>query len=96
MALDKRARQVPVNSIKSMTGHPLSAASALEIVACALTFERHFVPPTINYEFPDPDCDLDYVPNEGREWDGEVILSDASGFSGLHAAMLLRRIGEDG
>lgn len=94
-ALGARARQVPVNSIKSMTGHPLAAASALEIVACALAFEHRFLPPTINYEVPDPACDLDYVPNEGRPWDGDVILSDASGFSGLHAAMVLSRIGDD-
>jgi 3-oxoacyl-(acyl-carrier-protein) synthase len=94
MALGDRAREIPVNSIKSMTGHPLAAASALEIVACALTFDHSFVPPTINYEVPDPACDLDYVPNEGRKWDGQVILSDASGFSGLHAATVLRRIGD--
>lgn len=94
VAMGDRARRVPVNSIKSMTGHPLAAASALEVVACALAFGHHFVPPTINYEVPDPACDLDYVPNEGRSWDGEMILSDASGFSGLHAAMVLRRIGD--
>ena len=80
-----------VNSIKSMIGHPLSAASALEIIACALAFDNQFVPPTINYEVPDPACYLDYVPNEGRQWDGQVILSDASGFSGLHAALVLKR-----
>jgi 3-oxoacyl-(acyl-carrier-protein) synthase len=95
-ALGNRAAEIPVNSIKSMTGHPLAAASALEIVACALSFGHRFVPPTINYEVPDPACDLDYVPNEGRPWTGEVIVSDASGFSGLHAAMVLRRSEEDG
>jgi 3-oxoacyl-(acyl-carrier-protein) synthase len=94
LALGDRAREIPINSIKSMTGHPLAAASALEIVGCALAFRNSFVPPTINYEFPDPDCYLDYVPNEGRHWDGNVILSDASGFSGLHAAMALRAIRE--
>jgi 3-oxoacyl-(acyl-carrier-protein) synthase len=52
------------------------------------------VHPTINYEVPDPDCDLDYVPNQGRPWQGEVILSDASGFSGLHAAIVLRAAGD--
>jgi 3-oxoacyl-(acyl-carrier-protein) synthase len=91
MALGDRASEIPVNSIKSMTGHPLSAASALEIIACALAFDNQFVPPTINYEVPDPACYLDYVPNEGRQWDGRVILSDASGFSGLHAALVLKR-----
>jgi 3-oxoacyl-(acyl-carrier-protein) synthase len=90
LALGERARVIPINSTKSMMGHPLSAASAVEIVACALTFQHEFVHPTINYDEPDPDCDLDYVPNQGRPWRGEVILSDASGFSALHAAIVLR------
>ncbi len=94
-ALGERAREIPVNGLKSTTGHPLAAASALEIAACALLFSRRFVPPTINHEVPDPECDLDYVPNEGRPWDGRVILTDASGFSGLHAAMTLQRVGDD-
>jgi minimal PKS ketosynthase (KS/KS alpha) len=92
-ALGEHAREVPVNSTKSMTGHPLAAASAQEIVACALAFRHGFVHPTINYETPDPACDLDYVPNVGRPWQGDVILSDASGFSGLHAALALRSAG---
>jgi 3-oxoacyl-(acyl-carrier-protein) synthase len=94
LALGQHARTIPVNSTKSMTGHPLSAASALEIAGCALALEHAFVHPTINYEVPDPDCDLDYVPNQGRPWQGEVILSDASGFSGLHAAIVLRAAGD--
>lgn len=93
-ALGERARGIPVNGLKSMTGHPLAAASALEIVACALTFRHRFVPPTINQRIPDPQCDLDYVPNEGRPWNGRVIVTDASGFSGLHAAMTLQRVGD--
>lgn len=93
-ALGDRARDVPVNGLKSMTGHPLAAASALEIAASVLTFTHGFVPPTINYQTPDPQCDLDYVPNEGRPWDGRIILTDASGFSGLHAAMTLQRTGD--
>jgi minimal PKS ketosynthase (KS/KS alpha) len=96
LALGDHARRLPVNSMKSMTGHPLAAASALEIVGCALTLEHGFVPPTINYEEPDPACDLDYVPNHGRPWHGSVILSDASGFSGLHAALVLRSPAEAG
>jgi minimal PKS ketosynthase (KS/KS alpha) len=90
IGLGPRARDIPVNSTKSMTGHPLSAASAMEIIGCALTFEHQYVHPTVNYETPDPDCDLDYVPNQGRPWQGQVILSDASGFSGLHAAIVLK------
>lgn len=90
MALGEHAYKVPINGTKSMQGHALSAASAMEIVACALSFEHHFIHPTINYEQPDPCCDLDYVPNQGRPWDGEVILTNASGFAGLHASLVLR------
>lgn len=93
-ALGERATHIPVNSTKSMTGHPLAAASAQEIVACALAFQHGYVHPTINHEYPDPDCNLDYVPNHGRPWDGQVILSDASGFSGLHASIVLRTTAE--
>jgi 3-oxoacyl-(acyl-carrier-protein) synthase len=90
LALGEHARGIPVNSTKSMTGHALSAASAQEIVACALALQHGMVHPTINYRRPDPDCDLDYVPNHARPWNGDVILSDASGFSGLHASIVLR------
>ncbi|MFD6418204.1 beta-ketoacyl-[acyl-carrier-protein] synthase family protein [Streptomyces sp. NPDC060194] len=90
LALGERARQVPVNSAKSMLGHALSAASAVEIVLCALAYRNSFVHPTANYETADPTCDLDYVPGAGRPWEGDVILKDASGFAGLHAAMVTR------
>ncbi|MGN9913964.1 beta-ketoacyl-[acyl-carrier-protein] synthase family protein [Phytohabitans sp. LJ34] len=93
LALGEHARRIPINSTKSMTGHPLSAASAQEIVGCALALERGYIHPTINYERPDPECDLDYVPNTGRPWRGDVVLSDASGFSGLHATLVLRSAG---
>lgn len=93
-ALGNRSGEVPVNSTKSMTGHALAAASAQEIIGCALAFQHGYVHPTINYEEPDPACDLDYVPNRGRPWGGQVILSDASGFSGLHASIVLRSAGE--
>jgi 3-oxoacyl-(acyl-carrier-protein) synthase len=90
LALGERAGSVPVNSIKSMIGHPLSAAGALEVIACVLALERRVLPPTINYEEPDPACDLDYVPNEARDWNGDVAVSCASGFSGVHSAIVLR------
>ena len=93
-AFGEHAHQVPVNSIKSMIGHPLAAAGALEIVACALALREGFVAPTINYETPDPACDLDYVPNQGRDWHGDTILSGASGFAGLHAGIVLRSVRE--
>jgi 3-oxoacyl-(acyl-carrier-protein) synthase len=92
MALGDRAYEIPVNGTKSMEGHALSAASAIEIATCALSFERGFIHPTINYDEPDPQCDLDYVPNEGRSWNGEVILTNASGFAGLHASMVLKAV----
>ena len=94
-ALGDRAYQVPVNSAKSMMGHALSAASAMEIVLCALAYRNRFVHPTANQSRPDPTCDLDYVPNEGRRWDGDTILKDASGFAGLHAALVARRIPQE-
>ncbi|MEG3626642.1 beta-ketoacyl-[acyl-carrier-protein] synthase family protein [Streptomyces poriticola] len=94
LALGPRALAVPVNSAKSMLGHALAAASAMEIVLCALACAHRFVHPTANYETPDPTCDLDYVPGTGRPWDGEVILKDASGFAGLHAAMVASAVRE--
>ncbi|WP_328364736.1 beta-ketoacyl-[acyl-carrier-protein] synthase family protein [Streptomyces sp. NBC_00445] len=96
LALGERAREIPVNSAKSMLGHALAAASAMEIVLCALAGRHSFVHPTANYETPDPTCDLDYVPGTGRPWDGEVILKDASGFAGLHAAMVARTVRDGG
>lgn len=90
LALGEHAYTVPVNSAKSMLGHALAAASAIEIVLCALTCERAYVHPTANYQYVDPRCDLDYVPDKKRPWAGVTILKDASGFAGLHAAMVMR------
>jgi 3-oxoacyl-(acyl-carrier-protein) synthase len=92
LSLGEQAYKVPINATKSMQGHALSAASAIEIAACALSFERGFIHPTVNYEEPDPLCDLDYVPNQGRPWNGDVILANASGFAGLHASMVLKSV----
>lgn len=91
LALGEQAYRIPVNATKSMHGHALASASAMEVVVCALSFAHAYVHPTINYTYPDPECDLDYVPNQGREWTGDVLLTDASGFSGLHTAMVMRR-----
>lgn len=92
LALGEHAYKVPVHGTKSMQGHALSAASAIEIAACVLSFEHSFIHPTVNYMDPDPLCDLDYVPNQGRSWDGDVILANASGFAGLHASMILKAV----
>ena len=85
------AYKIPISSFKSMFGHPLAAANALELVACALMFKHDFLPPTINQEIPDPQCDLDYIPNKGREEKVDYILKTSSGFSGLHSSLILKR-----
>ncbi|MGZ8610714.1 MAG: beta-ketoacyl-ACP synthase II [Actinomycetota bacterium] len=88
---DEVAHRVPVSSTKSMTGHMLGAAGAVEGAACALAIERGVVPPTIHYETPDPECDLDCVPNEARDVDVRLALSNSFGFGGHNAAVAFRR-----
>jgi beta-ketoacyl-acyl-carrier-protein synthase II len=83
------AYDLAVSSTKSMTGHPFGAAGAIEAMASALTIHHGVIPPTINYEVPDPDCDLDYVPNEARKADVRVALSNAMGLGGHNACVLL-------
>ncbi len=85
------ARKVPISSTKGATGHCLGAAGAVEAVFCTLAIHEGVVPPTINYETPDPECDLDYVPNEAREADVGVAVSNSSGFGGHNASIVLRR-----
>jgi 3-oxoacyl-(acyl-carrier-protein) synthase len=88
-SLGKRAYDIPVNSTKSMVGHALAAASAVEVVACSMSIREQRIHPTINLEDPDPRCDLDYVPEGNRPLEMRQMLTTASGFSGLHAAMVL-------
>src|SRR5260370_11621638 len=95
LSLGEHAYKVPINGTKSMEGHALAAVSAIEIAACALSFEHGFIHPTINYEEPDPLCDLDYVPNQGTPWTGDVILANASCFAGLHASVVLKAVREE-
>jgi len=85
------ARALPLSSIKSMVGHLIGAAGAVEAVALALTLQRGAVPPTINLNQPDPECDLDYVPNCAREMPVSVALSTSFGFGGQNAAIVMRR-----
>ena len=85
------AEQLAVSSTKSMTGHLLGGAGGLEAGISALALKEQIVPPTINYENPDPDCDLDYVPNEARKLSFEYALSNSFGFGGTNGALLLKR-----
>jgi len=85
------AYQVPISSTKSMIGHLLGAAGAIEAVACVQTIRTGTIHPTINYEFPDPDCDLDYVPNVARQADVRVALSNSFGFGGHNVTLAFAR-----
>ena len=88
------AYRVPVSSTKSMIGHGLGASGALESVACVKTLQTGIIHPTINYEHPDPECDLDYVPNVARQADVRVILKNSFGFGGQNACLVFRRFEE--
>jgi 3-oxoacyl-[acyl-carrier-protein] synthase II len=87
----EHARRLAVSSTKSMTGHLLGAAGGVEAIATVLALHHGVLPPTINYETPDPDCDLDYVPNQARKQDVEVALSNAFGFGGTNATLVFRK-----
>jgi len=88
---NERAKEIPVSSTKSMTAHMLGAAGAVEAIICAKALQDSFIPATINYQNPDPDCDLDYVPNVGREKEIEYALSTSLGFGGHNAALVLKK-----
>ena len=85
------AKRVAVSSTKSMTGHLLGAAGGLETIICVLALERKVLPPTINYEHPDPDCDLDYVPNTARQVETRAALSNSLGFGGHNVTLAFSR-----
>ena len=87
----EHAKKLPVSSTKSMTGHLLGAAGGLETIICVLALERHKLPPTINYKTPDPDCDLDYVPNTARAVELQAALSNSLGFGGHNVTLALSR-----
>ncbi|MDD1777793.1 MAG: beta-ketoacyl-ACP synthase II, partial [Candidatus Helarchaeota archaeon] len=85
------AYQIPISATKSMIGHSLGAAGSMELIASTLTVKNQFIPPTINYEFPDPECDLDYVPNIGRKAVVNTVLKNSSGFGGKNSSIIIRK-----
>jgi 3-oxoacyl-(acyl-carrier-protein) synthase len=84
------ARRLSVSSTKSMTGHMFGAAGAVEALACVKAIETGWLPPTINYEHPDPECDLDYVPNKPRRWAPSAAMSNSFGLGGHNATIIFR------
>ena len=91
LALGDCAKTTAVSSTKSMTGHLLGAAGAIEAIACVKALEEGFIPPTINYETPDEECDLDYVPNTGRKADIKYALSNSLGFGGHNGVLCFKK-----
>jgi 3-oxoacyl-[acyl-carrier-protein] synthase II len=89
---ENRADRLRVSSTKSMTGHVIGASCAIEMLACALALKHGKLPPTINYETPDPECDLDYVPNAPREADVRYALNNSFGFGGHNVSLLIRKV----
>src|SRR5205807_5955994 len=87
----EHARKVAVSSTKGATGHMLGAAGAVEMAVCAKAIHTNIVPPTINYEHPDPECDLDYVPNTARELTVNVVLNNSFGFGGHNASTVAKQ-----
>jgi 3-oxoacyl-(acyl-carrier-protein) synthase len=86
----EHARQIPISSTKSMLGHAMGASGTLEAIACVLTIQSGWIHPTINYEFADPDCDLDYVPNQPRKHPVDITLSNSFGLGGQNACIILK------
>ncbi len=87
----QRAYEIPVSSVKSMVGHMLGAAGALEAIVCSRVVEEGIIPPTINYRNPDPECDLDYVPNQSRTQPVKMALSNSFGFGGHNSVLVIKR-----
>lgn len=91
VALGDRAKQIPVSSTKSMTGHAIGAAGALEAILCVKAIEAGIMPPTINLDNPDPECDLDYIPHQAREKKLDVVMSNSFAFGGQNCVLVFRK-----
>ena len=91
IALGEAAKKVAISSIKGTIGHSLGAAGGLESIACIKTLQTGVIAPTINYEYPDPLCDLDYVPNTARQADPKVAVNFNLGFGGHNAALVFKK-----
>lgn len=88
----RKAYQIPISSTKSITGHLLGATGGVELIACLLALREGILPPTINYENPDPECDLDYVPNKAREVKIKIVMSNSMGFGGHNAVLVVKKL----
>jgi 3-oxoacyl-[acyl-carrier-protein] synthase II len=93
-AMGERAYKVPISSTKSMTGHLIGCAGAIEPAICIMTILKGMIPPTINYEYPDPECDLDFVPNKARPAKVDTALTNSFGFGGHNSVLILRKFTE--
>jgi beta-ketoacyl-acyl-carrier-protein synthase II len=91
-AFGEQAYKIPVSSTKSMTGHMMGTTGALEAIFCVLAIRDSIIPPTIHYQYPDPQCDLDYVPNQARQQPVEVAVSNAFGFGGHNAVLVIKKL----
>jgi 3-oxoacyl-[acyl-carrier-protein] synthase II len=88
----EQAYRTPISSVKSMLGHTMGAASAIEAAVCCLAITHRVIPPTMNLEEPDPECDLDYVPNEARVHSVEMAMNNSYAFGGTNASLILKRL----
>ena len=94
MVFGERYKSVPVSSIKSMLGHTMGAASAIEAIACALVVKHDIIPPTINFDTYDPECDIDCVPHKARQQRATIVMNNSYAFGGNNASLILKKFTE--